>query len=274
MSKEIFITAALTGSGPTKEMNPAVPYSPEEIIQAAIDCYHAGAAIVHVHVRDPETGKPDFKVKYFRKVLEGIRCQADLIVNLTTSGLNIEGPRALNKRFGPIYLHPDLASLDVGSVNTPTRVFMNPPIWSLQAAKFMQKNGVKPEIEVFDVGHIAQALELVEKGFINNPSYFQLCMGFKYGIPASEENLKFMQKKLPLEAVWSVLGVGKAQDAMISLAIDMGGNIRVGLEDNIYLSKGVPGTNAQFVERAATWASNHGRTPVGPAEARKILGLK
>lgn len=275
MRKEIMITAAVCGSRPTKEMNPAVPYTPQEIIQAAIECYQAGAAIAHIHVRDPKTGAPDFKMELFKEVLEGIKSKTDMLVNLTTSGLFLEGPDVISERLGPIFLKPDLCSLDVGSVNFPDKVFCNPPQWSVAAAKAMQENGVKPEIEVFDTGHTHQALELIKNGLISKPPYFQLCMGVRWGITATSENLIFMQKKLPINAVWSVLGVGSAQLSMISLAVNLGGHIRVGFEDNLYLSKGkLAKSNAEFVEQAVTLAMNNGRNPVSASEARKILGVR
>ncbi|MBW1706481.1 MAG: 3-keto-5-aminohexanoate cleavage protein [Deltaproteobacteria bacterium] len=227
MEEKIVITAAITGSNPTKEMNPAVPYTPEEIVTAAVDCYNAGAAVVHIHIRDPKTGKPDFKIQLFKEVLEGIRQKCDVIVNLTTSGLFLVGPDVISQRLQPIYLKPDMCSLDLGSLNFRNKVFINPPQWADAAATCMQTNGVKPEIEVFDVGHIYQANALIEKGLINDPPYFQLCMGVKWGIGATAENLLFMKNKLPSNALWSVLGVGPDQLTMISLGIILGGNIRV-----------------------------------------------
>lgn len=271
MNKEIIITAAVTGSRPTKEMNPAVPYTPAEIINSAVDCWKAGASIAHIHVRDPKTGQSDFKLELFREVLEGIKDKCDMIVNLTTSGLHLNGD--FRQRFMPIGLKPEICSLDIGSMNFADGVFYNPPEWSLEAALSMSQNGVKPEIEVFDTGHISQALELIRLGLVNKPYYFQLCMGVKWGIEATEENLLFMKNKLP-DCVWGVLGVGGSQSAMISLAMDLGGHVRVGFEDNIYLRKGVPAaSNAQLVEMAVEMALGKGRNPTTPEQARKILGL-
>jgi 3-keto-5-aminohexanoate cleavage enzyme len=272
--KDIIITAAITGSNPTKEMNPAVPYSPQEIIDAAVECYHAGAAITHIHVRDPETGKPEFKAELFREVLEGIRERCDMIVNLTTSGLNIRAADFISLRLTPVTLKPDMCSLDIGSMNFSERVFMNPPEWGLAAAKFMKKRGVKPEIEVFDTGQISQAIDLIEQEFIPNPPYFQMCMGVRWGIEGTPENLIFMKNRLPINALWSVLGVGKVQLPMITMGILLGGHIRVGFEDNIYLKKGVLAkSNAQIVDMAANLAEQFGRHVSNPKEARKILGI-
>ena len=275
MEKKIIITAALTGSRPTKEMNPAVPYSPKEIIEAAVECHKAGAAIVHVHVRDPKTGRPDFKIELFREALEGIRERCDILVNLTTSGLFLDGSDVTSHRLQPVSLKPDLCSFDLGSINFQDRAFLNPPQWAEEGAKCMQKEGVKPEIEVFDVGHIYQAVDLIQRGLIDDPPYFQLCMGVKWGMEASPENLLFMKSKLPTNAEWSVLGVAKDQLPMITMGILLGGNIRVGFEDNIYFKKGVlASSNAQMVEMAVDLAERLGRQVATPHEARQILGLK
>lgn len=271
---KLIITAALTGSRPTKGMNQAVPYSPAEIAAAALECWQAGAAIVHIHVRDPQTGAPSSDLALFREVTERVRVESDLLVNLTTSGLNITGPDAANRRLEPVSLAPDLCSLDVGSVNFRDRLFANPPDWVEQAAATMQSAKVKPEIEVFDIGHVHQARRLIDDGLIEAPPYFQLCMGIDWGIPATAENLLVMQRQLPAGAIWSVLGVGRSQLPMITLGILLGGHIRVGFEDNLYLRKGVLArSNAEFVEQAATLARHLQREIATPAEARALLGV-
>jgi 3-keto-5-aminohexanoate cleavage enzyme len=275
MEKKIMITAAVTGSRPTKKINPAVPYSPKEIIEAAVECHQAGASIAHIHVRDPKTGQADFKIELFREVLEGIRERCNMIVNLTTSGLFLEGPDVIEKRLQPIYLKPDICSFDLGSLNFQDRVFINPPQWGEAAARCMKENGVKPEIEVFDVGHIDQACDLIQRGLIDHPPYFQLCMGVKWGIEATPENLLFLKNKIPSNAIWSVLGIGKAQLPMITMGILLGGNIRVGFEDNIYFKKGeLAKSNAQMVEMAVDLADRLGREIATPDESRGILGIQ
>ena len=275
MEKEMIVTAALVGSRPTKKMNPAVPYSPKEITDSALGCYKAGAAIVHIHVRDPMTGENVLKVEYFKEILEGIREKCDGIVNLSTSASFLQGPDVGQRRLQPIFLKPDMCSFDLGSMNFFDRVFINPPDWAEEAAKCMMENDVKPEIEVFDVGHIYQAFDLIRKGLINPPAYFQVCMGVKWGIMASAENLLFMKNKLPPDSLWSVLGVGKDQFPMIAMAMLLGGNVRVGFEDNIYLKQGVlASSNAQMVEGAVDLAERLGRRVVTPSEARRILGIK
>jgi 3-keto-5-aminohexanoate cleavage enzyme len=273
MDNKIIITAAVTGSFPTKEMNPAVPYTPEEIVTAAVECHRAGAAITHVHVRDPETGRPAYETDLFRRVLEGIRERCEMIVNLTTSGLRLK-PEDISGRLKPVSLKPDICSFDLGSMNFQDRVFINSPQWADTAAKAMQGQGVKPEIEVFDVGHIYQAIDLVDRGLINDPPYFQICMGVRWGIAGTPENLLFMKSKLPSTAIWSVLGIQKAQLPMITMGMLLGGHVRVGFEDNIYQKKGVLlSSNAQMVEIAADLAERLGRSVATPGEARSILGI-
>jgi 3-keto-5-aminohexanoate cleavage enzyme len=271
---KLIITAALVGSRPTKEMNPAVPYTPVEIAQEALDCWRAGASVVHVHVRDPETGAPSMAPELFREVVARVRAGSDMLINLTTSGLHLQGEDVYEQRLASVPLGADLCSLDIGSVNFREEAFINPPEWGRLAAERMLAAGVKPEIEVFEVGHIAQALALMQEDLIPAPPYFQLCMGVGWGIPATHVNLRFMQAQLPEQAVWSVLGVGRAQGEMIRLATEMGGHVRVGFEDNLYLEKGVlASSNAQFVERVVALGDDLGRQVASPKEARTILGL-
>ncbi len=274
MEKKMIITAALVGSFPTKKMNPAVPYTPGEIIQSAVEAHRAGAAIAHIHVRDPQSGQIVFRVDLFKEILEGIRSKCDMIVNLTTSSLFFEGSDVIPKRLQTVLLRPDLCSLDIGSMNFQTRVFFNPPEWGEAAAKSMMENGVKPEIEVFDMGHISQARDLIRRGLIGDPPYFQICMGTRWGIEGSPENFLAMKRELPANALWSVLGVGRTQLPMITMGMILGGHVRVGFEDNIYLKEGVlASSNAQMVERTADLAERLGRQVATPGEARSILGL-
>jgi 3-keto-5-aminohexanoate cleavage enzyme len=211
----------------------------------------------------------------FREVVERIRARCDVVLNLTTSGLHLEGPDVLERRLAPVTLHPDLCSLDIGSVNFRDRVFLNPPEWGEVAARRMREHGVKPEIEVFDVGHVAQALDLIARGLVEEPPYFQLCMGVPWGIPATPENLLFLRSQLPPRARWSVLGVGRAQWTMVALGILLGGHVRVGFEDNVYLERGVlAASNAQMVEKAVRLVRDLGREVASVDEARAILGLQ
>jgi 3-keto-5-aminohexanoate cleavage enzyme len=274
MEELVIITAAVTGSFPTKEMNPAVPYSPEEIADAAVACHEAGAAIAHIHVRDPDTGEPAFGNELFGPVLSRIREKCDMVVNLTTSGLRLTGPDVIAQRLAPVRLKPDICSLDLGSMNFHDRVFVNSPQWAAEAARTMQQAGVKPEIEVFEPGHIRQAVNLMDKGLIDAPPWFQICLGVTWGIDASAESLLFMKSRLPEEARWSVLGIGPAQLPMITMAMVLGGHVRVGFEDNIYLKKGVPAeSNSQMVAMAADLAERLGRRVATPDQARELLGI-
>jgi 3-keto-5-aminohexanoate cleavage enzyme len=272
--EKVIITIAVTGSRPTKQMNPAVPYSPKEIARSAIESWRAGAAIAHIHVRDPETGAPASDLNLFREVVDRIRGETDLILNLTTSGLFLQGDNSFKKRLRVLELQPEICSLDVGSMNFQDRAFINPPEWGELAAKTMLEQKVKPEIEVFEIGHIRQAIDLVERGLIQEPAYFQLCLGVKWGADASRASLMFLKGKLPSNAKWSVLGVGQHQLAMITAGIEEAGHVRLGFEDNLYLRKSVLAeSNSQFVKQAVDLAHQLDRDVATAEEARTILGL-
>ena len=271
---KVIITAAVCGSNPTKEMNPAVPYSPAEIADEVVACSEAGAAIAHVHVRDPKTGAPSHRLDLFEEVVERVRSRCNILLNLTTSGLNLSGDNITERRLEPVTLKPELASLDVGSVNFSRFTFHNPPEFAETASQRMRENGVKPEIEVFDLGHIEQAKDMISRGLFDNPPYFQLCMGIRWGVPATPENLLAMHRSLPVNVPWSVLGVGKSQLTMITMAMLLGGNVRVGFEDNIYLRKGVLAkSNADFVHAAVQLVKILQKEVATPEDAKEILGI-
>lgn len=271
---KLIITAAVCGSAPTRQQNPNVPYSPAEIAAEALRCWRAGASVVHVHTRDPETGAPHFKREYFAEVVQRVRAESDMLINLTTSGFDIKAEDVGEARLVPVELGPDLCSLDVGSLNFRGRVFVNPPDWVEKAAARMLENGVKPEMEVFDLGHARQASDMVARGLLADPPYFQVCLGVPWGAPAELETLVAMQRALPDGCVWSVLGVGARQLPITTHAMLMGGHVRVGFEDNLYLSRGVLAqSNAQFVERVVEIARILQREVATCQEARAILGL-
>ena len=273
MNKTI-ITVAVCGSVPTKEMNPAVPYTPKEIADSAIDSYKAGAAIAHIHVRDPETGVPTSDISLFSEVVDRIRNSCDMIINLTTSGINLKGENVIEQRLEPVKLLPEICSFDIGSMNFQHRPFINSPEWGRLAAKRMREYGIKPEIEVFDMGHIRQAKHWLKEGLIDDPPYFQLCMGAGWGIEATPENLLVMKNALPPGVIWSVLGVGRMQLPMITMAMLSGGHVRVGFEDNIYLRRGeLLKSNAQIVEVAANIIQQLQGEVANTNETREILGL-
>ena len=273
MNKTI-ITVAVCGSVPTKEMNPAVPYTPKEIADSAIDSYKAGATIAHIHVRHPETGVPTSDISLFSEVVDRIRNSCDMIINLTTSGINLKGENVIEQRLEPVKLLPEICSFDIGSMNFQHRPFINSPEWGRLAAKRMREYSIKPEIEVFDMGHIRQAKHWLKEGLIDDPPYFQLCMGAGWGIEATPENLLVMKNALPPGVIWSVLGVGRMQLPMITMAMLSGGHVRVGFEDNIYLRRGeLLKSNAQIVEVAANIIQQLQGEVANTNEAREILGL-
>lgn len=268
------ITVAVCGSVPTKEMNPAVPYTPKEIADSAIDSYKAGATIAHIHVRDPETGVPTSDISLFSEVVDRIRDSCDMIINLTTSGINLKGENVIEQRLEPVKLLPEICSFDIGSMNFQHRPFINSPEWGRLAAKRMREYGIKPEIEVFDMGHIRQAKHWLKEGLIDDPPYFQLCMGAGWGIEATPDNLLMMKNALPPDVIWSVLGVGRMQLPMITMAMLLGGHVRVGFEDNIYLRRGeLLKSNAQIVEVAANIIQQLQGEVATQDETREILGL-
>lgn len=273
---KVIITAAVTGSGPTRQMHPALPVTPAEIAQAALDCWRAGAAVAHIHVRCPVTGEPSSDLSLFQEVVERVRSASDMLLNLTTSGLHIpgQGDEWIERRLAPLTLRPEIASLDIGSMNLGDRIFINPPGWAETAARRMRQWGVKPEIEIFDVGHLAQARELLKKGLLDEPPLFQLCMGVRGGIPATPENLLFLKGLLPANARWSALGVGRAQLPTAALAVLLGGGVRVGFEDNLYLREGqLARSNAELVETAVNLIHALQQDVASPQETRAILGI-
>lgn len=272
--EKVIISAAIVGSRPTKEMNPAVPYTPEEIAKSALECWRNGAAIAHIHVREPSTGLPSSDIDLQREVVERIRAESDMLINLSTSGYHLDGDDIIAKRLRPLQLNPELCSLDIGSVNFIDGAFVNPPAWGRIAAETMRASWIKPEIEVFELGHIAQACDWIDEELFLMPPYFQLCMGVKWGIPAETENLNFMVKQLPSNAVWSVLGVGKRQLPMIEYSLAHGGHIRVGFEDNLHIREGeLAESNAEFVRMAVELAHKHNRDVAKPEDTKKILGI-
>jgi 3-keto-5-aminohexanoate cleavage enzyme len=254
-------------------MNPAVPYTPKEIVDAAVDSHKAGAAIAHIHVRDPKTGKPEYRIDLFKEVMDGIREKCDMIVNISTSGVFLTpGSDLISPRLERIRLKPDICTIALGSINVGDRYVIDTLPWWEAATQCM---GVIPEIELVDAGHITQLYNLLQKGLFDEPVYCQLCLGMKWGIDASVESFLYMKSKLPPNAVWGVLGVGQAELPMITMGMLWGGNIRVGFEDNIYLRKGVLArSNAELVEDAANLAERLGHQVATSEEARRIIGIK
>jgi 3-keto-5-aminohexanoate cleavage enzyme len=257
-----------------RDVAPHIPISPEEIIQSSIEAWRAGAAVVHIHVRDPETGLGCQDLNRFRQVVEALRAKTDLILSLTTSG--IPGRNLpVEERLCPVTLKPELASFDAGSINLGGGVFINDQAFLDQAALAMKKAGVKPEIEIFDLGMLMTALRMREEGKLDDPLHFQFVLGTPWGAPATPKSLLHLYEHLPPHATWSTIGIGKGYLPMAMMALILGGHIRVGMEDNIYLDKGVMArTNAELVERVVQIIQAYGRPIASPSEARAILGLK
>ncbi|MDR2741789.1 MAG: 3-keto-5-aminohexanoate cleavage protein [Treponema sp.] len=271
MSK-VIISAALTGAVTAKESNPNIPLTPKEIAEDAYRCYKAGAAIVHLHMRDDEgLGKMD--VEKFRLTAKLIRDKCDIVINMTTSGDN----RATEEeRMAHIpVLKPEIASFDAGSFNwMPGGVFMNSPQFLGKLGMLMADNGVKPEIEIFDSGMLGVTAYYLKQNILKAPLHYQFVLGVLGGMEATVENLVYLVKRIPAGSTWSALGIGKDHLPILYAAIALGGHVRVGLEDNIYYAKGVPATNEQLVARAARLVREAQKETASPDEAREILGLE
>lgn len=272
--EKLIISVATTGSWPAQATSPYLPVTPAAIIDTAVACRNEGAAIIHIHARDPE-GRMTQDPAILGEIVSGIRARSDILINLTTSsGVGRGTPLADEERFNPLQFQPDLASFDAGSVNMNDRVFLNPPPFLEELARRMKAAGVKPEIECFDSGFIANALRLADAGLLEPPLYFQFVLGVRGGAPATPKQLIHMVEQIPVGSPWSVCAIGRHQLPMNVLAIVMGGHARTGLEDNLYYQRGVLATNQQLVARLVRIAREVGREIASPAEARTILGLK
>ena len=278
MAKKTIITVATTGAWPKKENNPAVPMTPAEIVEDVYACWKAGAAIAHLHMRDDEGNGTMDKNKFHETVnlLHEKYPECDVILNLTTSGdiYADDTTRQIHLK----EIKPEMASYDCGSMNwMHSALFLNTPAFLTELGNNMQEWGVKPEIEAFDPGMIANAAYYLKKGVLKAPLHFQFCMGCANGIPGNMKNLVFMKETMESlcpGSTWSCFGVGHCAMEMIYGAVAMGGHIRVGMEDNVMYSKGqLAESNVQFVERAARVIREYGNEVATPAEARQILGL-
>ena len=270
MTSQLIITVAPTGSVPTRELNPHLPVTPEQIAESAVLCREAGASMIHVHARDA-AGKPTLDAKVFAQIHRLIDERADLIVQISTGGR--AGMDAEARAAAVRLLRPEMASLTTGSMNFPDRVYANPFDVIEYLAQIMADAGTKPEMEIFEPGMIANAQRLVEKGLASEPLHFDFVLGSHGSLPASARNLVFLSETIPPGSTWTVAGLGRWQLPMAVLAIVMGGHVRVGLEDNLYYHKGVLATNQQLVARVARIAAEVGRPVATPDEARQLLGL-
>jgi len=268
--EKLIITAAITGGRITREKTPHIPITPAEIVQSAYECRQAGAAVAHIHVRDPQTGLGSQDVEIFRQVVEPLREKTDLILCLTTSG-----DFSTEERLAPVDLKPELASFDAGSFNLGRAVYVNSPEFLDRAAEKMRANGVKPEFEIFDLNMIITTLRMRDQGKLDEPLHFQFVMGTPWGAPATPKSLLHLVEHIPQNSTWSVIGAGRWHLPMSMMALAMGGHIRVGLEDSLYYARGVLAeTNARFVERIVRISRECGREVATPDEAREILNLK
>jgi 3-keto-5-aminohexanoate cleavage enzyme len=271
---KVIITAAITGSRISRDVAPNIPITPDEIAQSCIECWNAGAAIVHIHVRDPKTGLGTQDLDLFRQVVEPLREKTDLLLCLTTSG--IPGRNLpIEERLIPLKLEPELASFDAGSINLGGTVFINTPEFLEAAAKKMKEKGVKPELEIFDVGMIVTCLRMRDEGHLEEPLHFQFVLGTPWGSPATPKSFLHLYEHIPEGSTWSIIGIGKGHLPMSMMGLIMDGHIRVGMEDNVYYQRGeLAKSNAQFVERIVRIAREYGREVATPAEAREILSLR
>ena len=293
MNRDVFVTCAITGSGGTQDRSPHVPRSPEQIANSAIDAAKAGAAVVHCHVRDPETGVPSRDPALYREVTDRIRdAEVDVVLNLTAGmGGDIvvgstEAPLPLNEAGTDMagaterMVHiaeclPEICTLDCGTMNFAEAdyVMTNTPGMLRAMGQMMTDLGVKPEIEAFDTGHLWFAKQLVKEGVLDSPALVQLCMGVPWGAPNDLNTFMAMVNNVPSDWVWSAFSLGRDQMPYVAQAVLAGGNVRVGLEDNLFLEKGVLATNAQLVERAVGVIEGMGARIIGPDAVREQLGL-
>ena len=292
MSSEVFITCALTGSGSTQDKSKHVPRSPKEIAENAISAAKAGAAIVHCHVRDPETGAPSRKLEYYREITDRIRDSGtDVIINLTAGmgGDMVFGPTSdpMNLAAGTDMISaeervshiveclPEICTLDCGTMNFAEAdyVMTNTPGMLMAMGKMISELNVKPEIEAFDTGHLWYAKQLVAEGILNSPALVQLCMGIPWGAPNDLNTFLAMVNNTPEDWTWSAFSLGRNQMPYVAAAVLAGGNVRVGLEDNLMLAKGHLATNKALVEKAVIIIENLGATILNPSEVRNRLKL-
>jgi len=290
MNHDVIITCAVTGAGDTTGRSNLVPITPRQVADAAIEAAKAGAAVVHVHVRDPETGQGSRDPALFREAVDMIRDSGvDMIINLTAgmggdwvpSAEDPSLPGPGSDMIGPeerlahvVDCKPDICSLDCGTMNfAGDYAYINTAPFLRRMAEMVQERGVKPELEVFDLGQIRLARSLIDDGLIDAPPMFQLCLGIPWGAGADTETMTAMKQALPADALWAGFGISRMQMPMVAQAVLLGGNVRVGLEDNIYLDKGVLATNGMLVERAVEIIERMGARVLGPNEARAKIGL-
>ena len=290
MNQDVIISCAVTGAGDTVGKHPAIPVTPKQIAEAAIEAAKAGAAVAHLHVRDPETGKAARKLEHYREAVQRIRDSGvDVVINLTAGMggdfvFDPENPsrgragtdmaNAAERVAHVEELLPEICTLDCGSLNFGDGLFMATADLLRDMAARIQAVGVRPEIECFELGHIWLAKDLIKRGLIDEPALFQLCLGIPWGAEATTETMLTMRNHLPAGASWAAFAIGRMQMPFVAQAVLLGGNVRVGLEDNIWLDRGVPASNGTLTARAKEIVERLGARALTPAEARQKLGLK
>ena len=288
-SEKVVLTVSVTGSIGDRSSNPALPVTPKEIAESAVEAAAAGAAVAHIHVRDAQTGKPSMELQLYEETVRRIRDHSDILLNLTTGA----GARFIPAEDDPSHpgpgttlslperriahvlaLKPEICSLDVGSMDFGPHLFVNFLPHVEWMAEQISAAGVKPELEVFDMGHIEKAKHLIRTGRIKSPPLFQLCTGIRWGIPATPESMIAMKGLLPDDALWTGFGVGATAFPMVAVAAVLGGNVRIGFEDSLYIEKGkLAASNRQLVEKAVAILRLLGKEPASPDEARRLLKL-
>ena len=269
--KAVILTCALVGAELSRQQAPNLPLSPDEIANSAAEAVQAGAAIVHVHVRD-ERGRPTCRSEVFQETLRKIRERCDVIVQVSTGGA-IGDSEA--DRLRPLEAGTEMASLSTGSVNFGDEIFANPRPFVTRLAKAMRERGIKPEIEVFDAAMLEEGIRLAQEGLIEEPLHFDFVLGVPGALAATERNLDFLIGGLPAKATWSLAAIGRHQFPMARLALQKGGHVRVGMEDNLYLEKGLMAkSNAELVAKAAGLAREAGRPLATVRQARELLQIK
>lgn len=284
VSKKTIITAALTGAGGSKVNNPHTPITPEEIAKDALACAKAGAAVVHLHMKDDDGVSPSMNVEKFKRAQELISAESNVIINMTTSGeqekiddVVVQGSFKTDdaSRSDVLKLKPELGTFDIPTLNFGGAVFLNPISFLEDLAKKMEKHQVKPEVEIFDFGDLEQAKRFIKDGVLKGNVHFQFCLGVRGGAAANAETLVDLVRRMPEgNHTWSCFGVGTGHLPVMYTALALDGHIRVGLEDNLYYSRGDQATNVRLVERAVQAVKLYGNEPATPDEAREILGLK
>lgn len=290
MQDKVIITCAITGNLTKPEQHPGLPITPQQIAESALEAAKEGAAVAHIHVRDPETGRPSMKIEHYREVIERIREKnSALVINLTTG----PGGRFIPSEADPkvaapgstlmvpeqrvehiVVLRPDICTLDLNTMNSGGEVVINTPRNVSKMAKLILDAGVMPEIELFDSGDIHLAHDLIRTGVLNGPGLYSLVLGVKYGFSATPETMLYARNLLPQGAIWTGFGIGRHEFPMVGQSYLYGGHVRVGFEDNLYLSKGVlAASNGVLVRRAREIVESMGGAIASPAEARAILGL-